>query len=121
MNTMISFSNDWTVFFTRPISGTIVAFTVIVLLLPFQSWGIAFDFLMQVGMQMGREVSLQTGFSERQREFIALGYQVGALILPALAPVVVWAIASRHFIESVLRVRNPGYVLHRTDSGRPGD
>ncbi len=35
MNTMISFSNDWTVFFTRPISGTIVAFTTIVLLLPF--------------------------------------------------------------------------------------
>jgi putative tricarboxylic transport membrane protein len=35
MNTMISFSNDWTVFFTRPISGTIVAFTLIVLLLPF--------------------------------------------------------------------------------------
>ena len=34
MNTMISFSGDWTVFFTRPISGTIVAFTIIVLLLP---------------------------------------------------------------------------------------
>ena len=28
MNSMISFSNDWTVFFTRPISGSIVAFTV---------------------------------------------------------------------------------------------
>lgn len=35
MNTMISFSNDWTVFFTRPISGSIVTFTLIVLLLPF--------------------------------------------------------------------------------------
>ena len=35
MNTMISFGNDWTVFFTRPISGTIVAFTIFVLLLPF--------------------------------------------------------------------------------------
>jgi putative tricarboxylic transport membrane protein len=35
MNTMISFSNDWTVFFTRPISGTIVGFTIVVLLLPF--------------------------------------------------------------------------------------
>ena len=34
MNSMISFSNDWTVFFTRPISGSIVAFTVLVLLLP---------------------------------------------------------------------------------------
>jgi putative tricarboxylic transport membrane protein len=32
---MISFSNDWTVFFTRPISGTIVVLTIIVLLLPF--------------------------------------------------------------------------------------
>jgi len=35
MNTMISFSNDWTVFFTRPISGTIVTLTIVVLLLPF--------------------------------------------------------------------------------------
>lgn len=35
MNTMISFGNDWTVFFTRPISGTIVGFTAIILLLPF--------------------------------------------------------------------------------------
>ncbi|MBN8982002.1 MAG: tripartite tricarboxylate transporter permease [Rhizobiales bacterium] len=35
MNTMISFGNDWTVFFTRPISGSIVAFTTIVILLPF--------------------------------------------------------------------------------------
>ena len=34
MNSMISFSNDWTIFFRRPISGTIVAFTIIVLLLP---------------------------------------------------------------------------------------
>ena len=39
MNTMISFANDWTVFFTRPISGTIMAFTIVMLLLPFiQQW-----------------------------------------------------------------------------------
>jgi putative tricarboxylic transport membrane protein len=35
MNSMISFSNDWTVFFTRPIAGTMMALTVVVLLLPF--------------------------------------------------------------------------------------
>lgn len=34
MNAMISFGNDWTVFFTRPIAGTIMAFTVLTLLLP---------------------------------------------------------------------------------------
>ena len=39
MNSMISFGNDWTVFFTRPISGTVMVFTVIMLLLPFfQQW-----------------------------------------------------------------------------------
>ena len=39
MNSMISFGNDWTVFFTRPIAGTIMFFTVAMLMLPFlQQW-----------------------------------------------------------------------------------
>lgn len=39
MNSMISFGNDWTIFFTRPISGTVMVFTVAMLLLPFlQQW-----------------------------------------------------------------------------------
>lgn len=35
MNAMISFGNDWTIFFTRPISGTIMAAVIVTLLLPF--------------------------------------------------------------------------------------
>jgi len=36
---MISYSNDWTIFFTRPIAGTIMVFTIAVLLLPLvQQW-----------------------------------------------------------------------------------
>jgi putative tricarboxylic transport membrane protein len=39
MNSMISFGNDWTVFFTRPIAGTVMMATIAVLLLPFvQKW-----------------------------------------------------------------------------------
>jgi putative tricarboxylic transport membrane protein len=39
MNTMISFGNDWTVFFTRPIAGTVMVFTFVMLALPFlQQW-----------------------------------------------------------------------------------
>lgn len=34
MTTMVSFDNDWTVFFTRPISGTIMALTIAGLLWP---------------------------------------------------------------------------------------
>lgn len=37
MNSMISFSNDWTVFFTRPISGTIMFIAAITLCLPIVS------------------------------------------------------------------------------------
>jgi len=35
MNSMISFGNDWTVFFTRPISGFVMVCTAIILALPF--------------------------------------------------------------------------------------
>ena len=39
MNSMISYANDWTIFFRRPISGTIMVFTAVMLLLPFlQQW-----------------------------------------------------------------------------------
>jgi putative tricarboxylic transport membrane protein len=34
MNSMISFANDWTIFFTRPISGTVMAIVALTLLLP---------------------------------------------------------------------------------------
>jgi hypothetical protein len=68
---------------------------------------------MQVGIQLGREVSLQTGFSERQREAIALGYQAGNLIFPSLAPVAAWAFLSRHFLEDLSRARAPGGAAQR--------
>jgi putative tricarboxylic transport membrane protein len=34
MNSMISFQNDWTIFFTRPISGVVMVFIVLTLMLP---------------------------------------------------------------------------------------
>ena len=34
MTSMISYQNDWTVFFTRPISGTVMAFTIAALAYP---------------------------------------------------------------------------------------
>jgi putative tricarboxylic transport membrane protein len=34
MNTMISFGNDWTVFFTRPLSGAVMALVIVTLLVP---------------------------------------------------------------------------------------
>lgn len=74
-------------------------------LLPFQSWGIAFDFLVQVGVKLGPDVAAQAGLIGWRTEAIALGYQIGNLIFPSLIPVVLWAGFSRPFIESLLRSR----------------
>ena len=83
----------------------------IALLLPFQAWGIAFDFLVQVGVKSGWEVSVQAGLGGWRAEVIALAYQLGSLIFPALAPVALWiAFNRRLFSELVLRglhVREP--------------
>ena len=60
------------------------------LLLPFQAWGAAFDFLAQVGVKAGAQVSTQAGLFGWRAEFIAIAYQLGTLMFPVLAPVVVW-------------------------------
>lgn len=72
-------------------------------LLPFEAWGIAFDFLAQAAVKLGPEVSAQAGLSAGQREAIVFGYQLGALILPPLAPVALWAAFNRRFLEGLLR------------------
>jgi hypothetical protein len=60
------------------------------LLLPFQAWGAAFDFLAQVGVKAGLQVSAQARLAGWRAEFIALAYQFGSLMLPVLAPVALW-------------------------------
>jgi hypothetical protein len=71
-------------------------------LLPFQAWGIAFDFLSQAAITLGPEVAARSGITGWRVEAIALGYQAGALLLPALMPVLVWALVCRWFVERQL-------------------
>lgn len=71
-------------------------------LLPFQSWGIVFDLLMQVGIKLGPDISAQAGIFGWHLEAIALSYQIGNLIFPTLIPVVLWTSFNRLFIKSLL-------------------
>jgi hypothetical protein len=71
-------------------------------LIPFQAWGICFDLLKQVAITAGPAVAAQTGFSPWQRESIALGYQLGTLILPTVAPVALWLALNRQFIPALM-------------------
>ena len=53
-------------------------------------WGVSFSILKTLVFQMGPELSAQLAFSPWQLNAIALGYQFGFLILPAVAPLVIW-------------------------------
>ncbi|MFE8644485.1 exosortase H-associated membrane protein [Sphingomonas sp. NCPPB 2930] len=69
-------------------------------LLPFQAFSLAFDLLKQMAMAAaGTPGAL--GVSQWQLEGIAYGYQFGVLVLPTLAPVVVWLVLDREFFQSV--------------------
>ena len=80
-------------------------------LLPFQSWGIVFDLLMQVGIKLGPDIAAQAGIIGWHLEAIALSYQIGNLIFPTLIPVVLWSSFNRLFIKSLL-----GSQAHNTST-----
>jgi hypothetical protein len=86
------------------------------LLLPFQSWSVAFDFLVQVGVKLGPAVATQAGLLGWRSEVIALSYQIGTLIFPSLIPVILWAVFSRLFI---LSLRNAQTHEHPSALPRP--
>lgn len=71
-------------------------------LLGIQGWGIAFEFLADIAVKLGPGIGAQVGLGGWRGQAIALGYQVGCLILPSLAPVVLWALLNRTYIAHML-------------------
>jgi hypothetical protein len=72
-----------------------------VVLLPFQTFSVAADFLKNVAILAPPAVSSQTGINAFQREVIAFCYQFGTLILPTVAPAIVWVLMHRSFLEKL--------------------
>ena len=72
-------------------------------LLPAIVWGVLADFLKNVAITAPTQVISQAGFSAWQRETIAFAFQFGSLILPAVAPAVVWVLTHRSFLEGIRR------------------
>ncbi|MGZ5660104.1 MAG: exosortase H-associated membrane protein [Usitatibacter sp.] len=70
---------------TRRIA-TIASGTLMLAIVP--AWGIAFDALRQLGVN--GELAPWLAWPSWARETIALGYQVGSLLLPTLVPVAAW-------------------------------
>lgn len=86
------------------------------LLLPFQAFGIAFDFLKSVAIGVGPEISSQLDFSATTTELIALGYQFGYLMLPVIAATTIWVAMNRELIESMLKGSAGGRAASAPDA-----
>jgi hypothetical protein len=68
---------------------------------PIVAWGVLADFLKNVAITAGPAVASQTGFGGWQREAIAFAFQLGSLILPAVAPAVLWVAMHTRFISAL--------------------
>lgn len=75
----------------------------VLLLFPIQVAGVMFAWLKQIAIDLNVELAMQTGFVLIDREIIALGYQLSTLILPTLAPVVIWLVFDR---SAFLRIKS---------------
>jgi hypothetical protein len=75
--------------------------TGLVVMLPLVAFGMLADCLKNLAFSAGPLVSSQTGFSAAGREAIAFSYQFGALIMPTVAPAVLWVLLHRRLLENL--------------------
>jgi hypothetical protein len=91
----------------RKLGVMVLGYVVITLV---QIWGVVFQSLKMLAFDFGeqtRSVILTHGINE---SMVAIGYQLGTLILPALAPIIVWVLTNRRLVEQFV-----GW-----DPGQPG-
>jgi|SRR6266581_3931122 len=67
-------------------------------LIPLQTFSVIADFLHNLIAEPG--IASQLGFNALQRELLTYSYQFGTLILPTVAPAIVWVLMHRRFLES---------------------
>ncbi|MEJ2619899.1 MAG: hypothetical protein P8163_06450 [Candidatus Thiodiazotropha sp.] len=72
------------------------------LLLLFQVWGVCFDSLKTLLFNLGPEISTQLAFAPLAIDGVALGYQLGYLILPSVLPLVIWVIQYRTYLTELV-------------------
>ncbi len=70
----------------------------IFLLLPVQIWGISFELMKIIFLQTPAHLIGNITLPQWQLDAIAIGYQVGTLVLPPVAPIMIWLFLYRNFV-----------------------
>ena len=64
-----------------------------------QVWGVVFETLKTLAFNFGEQTHQIVALAGVSDTVIALGYQLGTLIFPALAPIFVWVLMNRPLVE----------------------
>lgn len=88
--------------------AALAAGTAVLLVVP--AWGITFDVLRQLAASP--QLAPFIAWPPWAREAIALGYQVGSLLLPTLVPVALWLAIARGFWDARYAARRASEGVH---------
>lgn len=80
-------------------------FIGVLLLLPFQAWGIFFELLKNLALPTIDGMPKVPALDGVAREFVAVGYQLGVLIFPMVAPLVLVVVFTRERLAGVMSGR----------------
>lgn len=83
----------------RRIMQLLVGYLVVALV---QGWGVYWEAFRALAFDMGEPGAAVRVAAGIPPEMVALGYQFGYLILPAVLPVATWVLLNRRFIEGVV-------------------
>jgi hypothetical protein len=86
----------------HPLRKLAIGYAVLV---PLQTFSVIADFLHNLIAEPG--IASQLGFNALQRELLTFSYQFGTLILPTVAPAIVWGLMHRRFLESFAGMSRP--------------
>lgn len=92
-----------------------------------QTWGVVFGILKVLAFNAGPQVAELAGILGWRREAVALGYQFGYLILPAVTPLILWMYFYRDFLGTLVPAfarepvppQAPDTASHTTGDDKP--
>ncbi|MEZ5452873.1 MAG: exosortase H-associated membrane protein [Thiothrix sp.] len=73
----------------------------IILILPTEIFSMYFSVLKTLTFDVGEAFQRQQHLSQTSADLIALGYQTGTLLLPMIAPLIIWVALNQRFLTSL--------------------
>lgn len=70
----------------------------LLLMIPAELFSMVFSILKTLTFEVGKAFQVQQGLSQQGVDMIAMGYQVGTLLLPMIVPLIIWMALNRAFI-----------------------